>query len=225
MRSAGSHARELCPVYPRVDHSPAKRKALTICEGGATEMAISDLITPSSGFRALIRHRTRRADRFSGTASRRNGHADRGMLSSDVRHHGSAPGTDFDRRRKAMSSSHSALAASAGRGSDGVPTSLGHTQTKVAAQDARRLTTQKTSILESEIRLEERTRERARIVNELHDTLLQGFVGASMLLHQAVEQTPADSPSKPALSRVLHLMYRAIDEGRAAMRGLRTASA
>jgi len=147
------------------------------------------------------------------------------MLSSDVRHHGSAPGTDFDRRRKAMSSSHSALAASAGRGSDGVPTSLGHTQTKVAAQDARPSTTQKTSILESEIRLEERTRERARIVHELHDTLLQGFVGASMLLHQAVEQTPADSPSKPALSRVLHLMYRAIDEGRAAMRGLRTASA
>src|SRR5215471_6152876 len=153
MRSAGSHARELCFIYPRVDHQPAKRKALTICEGGATEMAISDMIAPSSGFRALIRHRTRRTDRFSGTASRRNGHGDSGTLSFDARRHGWVPCTDFDRRRKTMSSSHSALATSTGRGSDGVPTSLGHTQTKVAAQDARRLTAQTKSILESNIRL------------------------------------------------------------------------
>jgi signal transduction histidine kinase len=61
---------------------------------------------------------------------------------------------------------------------------------------------------QSDIRLEERSRERARIVHELHDTLLQGFIGAS----------------KPALSRALHLVHRAIDEGRAAMRGLRTAA-
>jgi signal transduction histidine kinase len=74
--------------------------------------------------------------------------------------------------------------------------------------------------LKDEIRREER----ARIAQELHDTLLQGFVGASMLLHLAVEQTPADSPSKPALSRALHLVYQAISEGRAAMRGLRTVS-
>src|SRR6266581_1482435 len=52
---------------------------------------------------------------------------------------------------------------------------------------------------EQGIRLEERWRERERIVHELHDTLLQGFLGASMLLDQAVEQTPADSPCKPAL--------------------------
>jgi len=122
-----------------------------------------------------------------------------------------------------MSSSHSVLVTSARRGSDAVPTSLGYIQTNVAAKDAHQLTPQKT-ILESDIRLEERSRERARIVDELHDTLLQGFIGASMLLHQAVDQTPADSPSKPALSRVLRLVYRAIDEGRAAMRGLRTAS-
>ena len=38
--------------------------------------------------------------------------------------------------------------------------------------------------------------ERARIARELHDTLLQGVIGASLLLHAAVEQTPADSPSK-----------------------------
>jgi signal transduction histidine kinase len=200
-------------------------------------MAISDLIASSSGFRVLIRHRTRRADRFSGTASRRSENADRGTLSSDARHFGSVLGADFERRRKTMSSSYSAQVTSAPaetgafyadcfarRDSDAAWTSLGRTQTKVAAQNALRLTAQTKPILENDIRLEERSRERARIVHELHDTLLQGFVGASMLLHQAVEQTPADSPSKPALSRVLHLVYRAIDEGRAAMRGLRTAS-
>jgi len=48
--------------------------------------------------------------------------------------------------------------------------------------------------------------------------------GASMLLHQAVEQTPADSPSKPALSRALRLVHLAIDEGRAAILGVHTDS-
>jgi signal transduction histidine kinase len=41
-----------------------------------------------------------------------------------------------------------------------------------------------------------------------------------MLLHQAVQQTPAGSPSKPALNRALCLVRRAIDEDRAAIRGL-----
>jgi len=101
---------------------------------------------------------------------------------------------------------------------------LGRTQTKVVVQDALGLSAHTKSILESDIRMEERSRERARIVHELHDTLLQGFVGATMLLHQAVEQTPADSPSKPALSRALLLVHRAIDEGRAVMREVRTVS-
>ena len=135
-----------------------------------------------------------------------------------------------------MSSHHSALIASgpsetgafyadcAGRrGFDAVSTSLGRTQSKVAAQNAPPNGGTK-SILESDIRMEERCRERARIVHELHDSLLQGFLGASMLLHQAVEQTPADCISKPALSRALQLVHRAIDEGRAAMQGVRTVS-
>src|SRR6266851_467950 len=78
--------------------------------------------------------------------------------------------------------------------------------------------------IEDDIRLEERCRECARIVHELHDTLFQGFLGASMLLGQAVEQTPADYPSKPALSSALRLVRQAIDEGRAAIRGVHTAS-
>jgi signal transduction histidine kinase len=71
---------------------------------------------------------------------------------------------------------------------------------------------------------EERCSERARIARELHDTLLQGVIGASLLLHAAVEQTPADSPSKPSLTRALRLVHQAIDEGRVVLQGLRSAT-
>jgi len=97
-------------------------------------------------------------------------------------------------------------------------------RTKAAFQRGIRLTGQGRAHLEDDIRLEERCRERARIVHELHDTLLQGFLGASMLLDQAVEETPADSPFRPALSRALRMVRRAVDEGRAAIRGIHTAS-
>jgi signal transduction histidine kinase len=40
----------------------------------------------------------------------------------------------------------------------------------------------------------------------------------------AAEQTPLDSPSRPARSRVLGLVRRAIDEGRAALRGVHMTS-
>src|SRR5579862_2416837 len=78
--------------------------------------------------------------------------------------------------------------------------------------------------LEDDIRREERFRERARIAQELHDTMFQALFGASMLLHEAMEQTPADYPSKPALSSALRLVDQAIDEGRAAIQGIQTAS-
>jgi signal transduction histidine kinase len=97
-------------------------------------------------------------------------------------------------------------------------------RTNTEIQRRFRPTEQKQAHLEEAIRLEERRRERSRIVRELHDTLLQGFLGASMLLDHTVEQTPPDSPSKPALRRTLRLVRQAIDEGRAALRGLHTAS-
>jgi signal transduction histidine kinase len=103
-------------------------------------------------------------------------------------------------------------------------TARGHTRTRPASQRRVRLTDQRQVHLESDVRLEDSRRERARIVHELHDTFMQGFLGASMFLDQAVEQTPADSPSKPALRRALCLVRRAIDEGRAALQGLHTAS-
>jgi len=73
-------------------------------------------------------------------------------------------------------------------------------------------------------RMEERQRERERIARELHDTLLQGFLGASLQLHAAVEQVPADSPSRPCLNRALSLVQRVINEGRDILQGLRSSA-
>ena len=74
------------------------------------------------------------------------------------------------------------------------------------------------------LRFEERLAERTRIAQELHDTLLQGFVSASMQLHVAVDRLPDDSPAKPSLDQGHDLMGRVIDEGRHAVRGLRSPS-
>jgi ligand-binding sensor domain-containing protein/signal transduction histidine kinase len=71
------------------------------------------------------------------------------------------------------------------------------------------------------MRFEERLAERTRIAQELHDTLLQGFLSASMQLHVANEYLPSESPAKPLVGRVLELMGRVIDEGRNTVRGLR----
>jgi signal transduction histidine kinase len=78
------------------------------------------------------------------------------------------------------------------------------------------------SIREQVLRQEERRRERTRIAQELHDTLLQGLLSASMQLQVAEGWLPADSPAKPVLSRVRNLMRKGIDEGRAALQGLRS---
>jgi signal transduction histidine kinase len=74
------------------------------------------------------------------------------------------------------------------------------------------------------LRFEERLAERTHIARELHDTLLQGFVSASMQLHIVAERLPADSPARDSLARVLDLMGRVIEEGRNAVRGLRSSS-
>jgi signal transduction histidine kinase len=76
---------------------------------------------------------------------------------------------------------------------------------------------------ELDARSEERVAERTRIAQELYDTLLQGFLSASMQLHLAVDHLPEGSPDRARLDGVLHLMGRAIDEGRCVLRGLRSA--
>jgi len=71
------------------------------------------------------------------------------------------------------------------------------------------------------VRFEERLGGRTRIAQGLHDTLLQGFLSASMQLHVAVDRLPADSPARPLLTPVLRLMGQVIEEGRNAVHGLR----
>ena len=77
---------------------------------------------------------------------------------------------------------------------------------------------------ELSLRLEERLAERTRIAQELHDTLLQDFLSASMQLHVANDQLALDSPAKPLVTRVLDMMGRAIEEGRNTVQGLRSSS-
>lgn len=80
----------------------------------------------------------------------------------------------------------------------------------------RRLTT------ELNMRFEERLAERTRIAQDLHDTLLQGFLSASMQLDVAADYISEDSSAKPLVGRVLELMRQVIDEGRNALKGLRS---
>jgi signal transduction histidine kinase len=72
-----------------------------------------------------------------------------------------------------------------------------------------------------ELRLEERVNERTRIARELHDTLLQGVISASMQLNVAVDQLPADSPVRPLFVRALQITEQVIEESRRAVQGFR----
>jgi len=72
------------------------------------------------------------------------------------------------------------------------------------------------------LRFEERLAERMRVAQELHDTLLQGALSASMQLHVAVDQMPENSPARHSLNHILQLMSGVIEEGRDALRGLRS---
>ncbi len=76
---------------------------------------------------------------------------------------------------------------------------------------------------ELDVRSEERLAERTRIAQELYDTLLQGFLSASMQLHLAVDHLPEGSPDRARLDDILRLMSRVIDEGRCVLQGLRSA--
>jgi len=67
----------------------------------------------------------------------------------------------------------------------------------------------------------ERLAERTRIAQDLHDTLLQGFISASLQLNLANRKLTTDSEAKPLVTEVLELMKRVIDEGRSAVQGMR----
>jgi len=74
---------------------------------------------------------------------------------------------------------------------------------------------------EMNLRFEERLAERTRIAQELHDSLLQGFVGVSMHIAVAAEQLPADSPARPQFKHIGKLIERVVEEGRNTVKGLR----
>jgi signal transduction histidine kinase len=74
------------------------------------------------------------------------------------------------------------------------------------------------------MRFEARLAERTRIAQDLHDTLLQGLVSASMQLHVANDYLADDSQAKPLVNRVMQLMTQVIEDGRDAVRGLRSTS-
>lgn len=75
---------------------------------------------------------------------------------------------------------------------------------------------------EFNVRLEERVGERMRIARELHDTLLQSFQGVLMKFH-AVSYLLQDRPeAKAALEGAIERARAAINEGRDAVRGLRS---
>jgi PAS domain S-box-containing protein len=76
-------------------------------------------------------------------------------------------------------------------------------------------------VRQENVRLEERT----RIAQELHDTLLQNFLSASMQLGATVNGVPSDSPVKGRLDRILQLMEQGIEDGRKALQGLRLSDA
>jgi signal transduction histidine kinase len=67
-------------------------------------------------------------------------------------------------------------------------------------------------------------KERLCIARELHDTLLQGFLSASMQLCFVDDGLAAESPAKPILRRALELIRKGLDEGRDALLGLRSAA-
>jgi signal transduction histidine kinase len=72
---------------------------------------------------------------------------------------------------------------------------------------------------EMQIRNEERQAERKRIAQDLHDTMLQDFYSASLQLQTALEQLPANLPSRVRLFRVLEILGGIIDGIRRTLRG------
>jgi signal transduction histidine kinase len=73
-------------------------------------------------------------------------------------------------------------------------------------------------------RFEERLKERTRIAQELHDSLIQDVMGISLQIEVTDELLPKDFPAKRSLSRALALCKSALDGGRRALNDLRAVS-
>jgi signal transduction histidine kinase/ligand-binding sensor domain-containing protein len=75
--------------------------------------------------------------------------------------------------------------------------------------------------IDQNMRFEERLAERTRVAQELHDTLLQGFVSASMQLHVLADELP-QSPVRAKMDRILEQVRAVIEESRRTVTGLRS---
>jgi signal transduction histidine kinase/ligand-binding sensor domain-containing protein len=71
-------------------------------------------------------------------------------------------------------------------------------------------------------RFEERLKERTRIAQELHDSLIQDVMGISLQIEVTDELLPAGFPAKQSLARALKLCKSALDAGRRALNDLRS---
>jgi ligand-binding sensor domain-containing protein/signal transduction histidine kinase len=71
------------------------------------------------------------------------------------------------------------------------------------------------------MRMQERINERTRIARDLHDTLLQGLVSASLQLEVADAKLSSQSGAKPLVERISASLRQMIDESRNTVRGLR----
>jgi signal transduction histidine kinase/ligand-binding sensor domain-containing protein len=71
------------------------------------------------------------------------------------------------------------------------------------------------------IRMEERLDERSRIARDLHDTLLQGLLSASLQLSIANSQLPTEAKGASMVVRVSQMLRQMIEDSRNAVRGLR----
>lgn len=69
---------------------------------------------------------------------------------------------------------------------------------------------------------EERLSERGRIAQNLHDTLLQGFVSASMQLDVAIDSLSDTSSEKRRFERVHEMIKRLVNDGRETVKGLKS---
>lgn len=72
------------------------------------------------------------------------------------------------------------------------------------------------------LQFQERLAERTRIAQDLHDTLLQGFVSAKMQLFAEVHDLPPETQKTKRLKSVYELLGQLIEEGRNTVRDLRT---
>jgi signal transduction histidine kinase len=74
------------------------------------------------------------------------------------------------------------------------------------------------------VRFDERLQERTRIAQDFHDTYLQTIQGSKLVADSALKQSPDPARMRGALEQLSVWLGRATDEGRAALKSLRSST-